>query len=455
MKKRIPLLILALVCLGIVLCVVGFHHAPTKTGESTPESAVQEKAEPTVILVEESFRGTAEELPSIYREAFRTSAPEIRFQTIPAEESQREIFNTKMRIEIMAGGGPDAYLLSCGDCQKNRSEMLFASPESAMRSRLFYPLDDFIAEAEHFNPEQLNEKILALGQTDEGQMLLPLTYTYPVAWVKKSELKKVDSLTWEDIVSGKSKSLKWSVDRASDYPIGFSFLFPELADWERDNLLITREELAKRIEEKNTLQPLRFDESLNGSAGYALLNYWMFLNNRQKNLAYLPLCNEDETITAAVTLYAAINANASPEKAKTAFSLFDFMLSDELVSGEGFYVRTVDTPREEGIKVYVGQTFYSSLYASPISEQIYSFVSGISVKDRDGFLEGSFKEKPKGSMEAIREFRDRIGHVRFYSSVDAALNKMILDAYLYEETENAEELADRTYDTLLMILAES
>ena len=413
-----------------------------------------EQSEKILICVDKNFQSAAENLLSYYKLALKASAPEIQFQWIPAEKSEREIFITKTRLELMSGGGPDAFLLSSGDCTLNEREVLFSSPESAMHSRLFYPLDDFIANADFFQKDQLNPQVLAVGRTDEGQMLLPLMYTYPVAWVAQSETKKVNSLDWKEIVSGKSKRLKMAVERASGYPIGFTFLFPELADWERDNLLISRAELTEKVEEKRSLEPL-WSESAPSTVGAGLLSYRLFENAPQKKeLAYLPLTGEDGSITAAVTLFAAINVNTSPQKAKAAFSLFDFMLSDELVSGQGVYWKTIESVHEGEMKVYQGQQFYSfEIYTSRVVNYVFPIVNGISVKDQGEFLEGSFSPKRTGSVEAVREFRDRIGQARFYSNVDAALNEMMRVAY--GSKKSSETIADEMYDTMLMILAEA
>lgn len=413
----------------------------------------QGDAQTAVICVDKSFQRTAEELLACYQAVYLDSAPEIEFLPIPAEENEREIFITKTRLEIMSGAGPDAFLVSCADCFLNETEMLFSSPESAMHSRLFYPLDDLMADSQFFQKEQLNQNVLAAGQNEQGQVLLPLLYTYPVAWVGQKQAKQEKSLSWEDMVSSDNESLQMAAELASGYPIGFTFLFPRLTDWERDNLLISREELSERIEEKQSLQTLA---SIPQNVGAGLLSYKLFENVPQnKKLIYLPLCGEDGSITAAVTFFAAINANTSPEKAGAAFSLFDFMLSNQLVSGEGYYIKTTyDEAAGTETKIYRDRDFYSSsIYACTTGADTYPLVSGISVKDSGKFLNGSFQTGSDESLRTIASFRDRIEHVRFYSSVDALLNTTIMQSL--SSGKSSTELADEIYNKMLMIMAES
>lgn len=436
----------AVIALGIIFLPGFFQNR-----DSLQPGGTQEGVSEVTVCVDKSFLTAAEELLSCYQEVYPDSAPKIKFLPIPAEENEREIFITKTRLEVMSGAGPDAFLVSCADCLLNETEMLFPSPESAMRSRLFYPLDELIAESRFFQKEQLNPEVLAAGRNEQGQVLLPLLYTFPVSWAGPEDAKQADSLSWESLVSSNSESLQMAAELASGYPIGFTFLFPELADWEKDNLLISREELSERIEEKRTLPVLT---SIPPNVGARPLSYQLFRETPQDQaLTLFPLCGEDGGITAAVTLFAAINANASPEKAAAAFSLFDFMLSDQLVSGEGYYLRsTYDKFTGEETKIYRGGDFYSfKIYSSTGGVDLF-LVSGISVKDSDEFLGGSFQASSDEEIETIAGFRDRIQHVRFYSSLDAMLNTVTLE--LYDKEKSSSELADEIYDRLLIILAE-
>lgn len=455
-QKWFSLIFLCCLLLVTVLLVSAFWilRASGRDAEQIPQPAgLQKETSEITVCVDKSFLTAAEELLACYQAVYPDSAPKIKFLPIPAEENEREIFITKTRLEIMSGAGPDAFLVSCADCFVNETEMLFSSPESAMHSRLFYPLDDLMADSQFFQKEQLNQNVLAAGQNEQGQVLLPLLYTYPVAWVEQAETVKADSLSWEGLVSSNSESLQMAAELASGYPMGFTFLFPELTDWDKDNLLISREELSERIEEKRTLQALT---SIPPNAGAWLLSYQFFNSVPQdQKLTFFPLCGEDGSITAAVTFFAAINANARPEKAAAAFSLFDFMLSDELVSGEGYYIKTTyDEAAGTETKIYRGRDFYSSsIYACTTGADTYPLVSGISVKDSGGFLNGSFQTGSDEGLHTIASFRDRVEHVRFYSSVDALLNTTIMQSL--SSGKSSTELADEIYNKMLMIMAES
>lgn len=77
----------------------------------------------------------------------------------------------QLRTEIMAGQGPDLFLL----CADNR--LLFPDPDKQMRAGVFLDLGPYMdtIAAGH----SLNETVLAAGQADGAQYLLPLTYSVP------------------------------------------------------------------------------------------------------------------------------------------------------------------------------------------------------------------------------------------------------------------------------------
>ena len=47
-----------------------------------------------------------------------------------------------------------------------------------MYSDTFLPLDDYMSDAKHMKPEEWNQTILESGRTEEGQVVLPVQYTF-------------------------------------------------------------------------------------------------------------------------------------------------------------------------------------------------------------------------------------------------------------------------------------
>ncbi len=162
---------------------------------------------------------------------------------IPSDETAAETRIKELRTEIMSGGGPDVFILG------NRSgPKLFENPEKAMYSDVFLPLDDYMNAAEYMKPEEWNQVILESGRTGEGQILLPLEYTFPAFAFQSSYLadpgeipsSTEELLSCEDPLIGESAvSLLYQI----------TYSLSELADYQQETLFYSEEELQKRVEE--------------------------------------------------------------------------------------------------------------------------------------------------------------------------------------------------------------
>ena len=123
---------------------------------------------------------------------------DVEFEILPEDESARKSALTRLRTEIMAGEGPDLFIAtSLGD-----AESLFLMPEKSMELGLFYPLDGFIEKAQYMEWDKLNQTVMAAGYSEEwGQVLLPLTYTFPVTFFLKHDLESAPAgSTWQDVL---------------------------------------------------------------------------------------------------------------------------------------------------------------------------------------------------------------------------------------------------------------
>ena len=124
-----------------------------------------------------------EEASQIYFARMAAKAEElydikVEFVGIPDETNEtRSYVIQQMRTEIMAGKGPDLFLLPSGGETIN-CEPLFLNVEEAMHSGIFLPLDDLIAEAEILNMENHFQVIMDAGKVGDKQLVLPLIYNY-------------------------------------------------------------------------------------------------------------------------------------------------------------------------------------------------------------------------------------------------------------------------------------
>lgn len=132
--------------------------------------------------------------------AFQAEHPDVAvtLDILPAESVQRELRLKRLRTQIMAGKGPDVYLLpSCNIITypekswrvssyltlKNQVEPLFSDPRQAMGNGVFLDISTYYDRDEALETEQLQQTVMDAGVLDGARCLLPLRYDFPVLFL--------------------------------------------------------------------------------------------------------------------------------------------------------------------------------------------------------------------------------------------------------------------------------
>lgn len=122
---------------------------------------------------------------------FKTLHPEVKLeiQVLPIAGQERESALSQLRLEIMAGEGPDVYLLPCGQRSPDDAmgEPLFADVTQAMESGTFFDLSLYYDGDEDL-ATTLNASIMEVGVLDGRRFTLPLGYNRPVLYVDREGL---------------------------------------------------------------------------------------------------------------------------------------------------------------------------------------------------------------------------------------------------------------------------
>lgn len=106
---------------------------------------------------------------------------EVKIQRLPDEKETRENEIQKLRTEIMAGKGPDVYLLEKEEENVIEEAIpLLENPYKTMQSGALAPLDEFMEKDSYWEDSTYNEVILKAGQYDETQYILPMSVRYDV-----------------------------------------------------------------------------------------------------------------------------------------------------------------------------------------------------------------------------------------------------------------------------------
>ena len=171
-------------------------------GDDTGETVLWIVTEPT------GGNGMNVQLACVMEE-FETQYPEVSFQVtiLPTDEGEREILLEQLRIQIMAGEGPDIYLLPTSDTvylseytDGVRVKALFTDIYQAMQMGVFADISEYYESDETLEKDRLVTEVMAAGAIDGARYVLPLRYDYRVLYTYLEDLRSF-GLEPEDISS--------------------------------------------------------------------------------------------------------------------------------------------------------------------------------------------------------------------------------------------------------------
>ncbi len=289
------------------------------------------------------------------------------FEFVPPGGAEREAALDRMRTEIMSGGGPDLFLIHCAGSYNNvpNGEALFLMPEKAMELGLFLPLDKYMENnTVHSEWDKMTDVILDAGRNKLGQVIIPITYTVPLAMYLKDEIPHTPSktMTWQDMLNDdKLKDVaavladgamdprledgewRYSIDAPAYCMLG------ELADSEKETLSFTEDELKAYIDQTFELQEYTFNSDLyfreKWYEGYLKVGmncciwnqpYTHGMNERDL-FSLVPFYSDDGGATGIILNYIAVNA--STKRPEDAFKVIDRLMSMKMQQEDIFYTQ--------------------------------------------------------------------------------------------------------------------
>lgn len=272
-------------------------------------------------------------------------------ENIPDEGVERSTSLTRIRTEIMAGKGPDLFICAqrlYGVSSGPDDTSLFNFPVQAMSNHMFMQLDDYIEKAEYMEWDKLQPDIMAVGRNDEGQQLLPLTYTFEASFFDSSyKTESQFPMTWDEMIDDPDPNI-----RALACYARLQDIFGNLSDYDKGVPAFTEEELkrvaAKQFAAYQTIPEGMREEQPNMSAmTLESLSYGDISLDDNQEYTIIPAYNLSGGITANITTFAAINRNARhPDEA---FKIVDYLLSPRVQQTSPIF-----QDRMEGLPVYVG-----------------------------------------------------------------------------------------------------
>lgn len=413
---------------------------PEPSGSEASASSNAQEGDPVVLCIEDSFEQDAYELENYLKTTGVET--EYEFLVLPNNTEDRETELTRLRTEIMAGEGPDAFILDAtvpGTVTDSGEplEALFPNVEKSMYSHLFLDVEEMVQNSETIDLANCNPTVMDVGVTSGGRFLLPLTYTFSVHIFDTAHLNDPNFTftSLEELLQSDEESLKGTL------AWGSFRLFPDcldpLVDYEGQNLLVTREAMQQAVEQADALVDLQ-DESYSESplvyqSGTGISMYSLLgLSSEDTEYTFFPVPNRNGGVTAAVTFYAAINANAAhPQEA---FDFIELLYSEELVTQQGFEVNGM----HYGTMFDYGD---NGFLAIPAKDRLL-----LQYAEDSGLL--------PGTLASFQGALDRIDSAKVYSDLDLDIYNLYETWHFERPEESLEELVDRTVSTMEMTLAE-
>lgn len=269
LQRSLCTMFLLLACFWLAACQTGSRE-PSAGGSSQPrpekseaasrvEATPEKPVEITVLLdyyYDSAGEGASKEAKELfggipgYGEAFTVKIQRLPFlDNIEGRNGQIE----QLRMEMMQDKGPDIVITrnysTVPGVQMDFSD-LFPIPQSAMKQRLFLPLDGYIANAQYMEWDKLLPKVMEAGKDGEGrQVLLPLVYSFRASLFESESGmdQQAFPMTRGQMLESEDPYIKGI---ASDGWCVFADALCGLVDYETEELNFTQQELldlAKRL----------------------------------------------------------------------------------------------------------------------------------------------------------------------------------------------------------------
>lgn len=363
------------------------------------------------------------------------SGVDIELEVLPLEGAELHTRLTRLRTELLSGGGPDVFLMYAPTLPER--ELLFQIPQIAM-DKYFMPLDELQDSAKFMEWDAMDQKVTAAGRTDKGQMLLPMFYGYNVAGTNEPVAEVPGS--WDEALKSGDRAVQEGYGSGLRRSGFRDVALTDVVDYEGETMLITQEELNQRV--KEALSFPYDDENAKSWSMTELASENECIEQGWAGPAetVFPLYNTDGGVTAKVNSYIAVNRNTTHKE--DALTLVDMMMSRDFLTLEGFW-------SESRTMNQSGMFLFNSLRAWNGGNPIYDdfFENGRSIMYAFSLTE---------EKEAIhREIIDKISYAYIPGAADQELIKLFKDCKSAGSEEEIDKLVSKCYTTIEMILAES
>lgn len=262
----------------------------------------------------------------------------VRLEALPADAQERADRLEQLRTQIMAGEGPDGYLMP--DQAAGGQETLFYDASLAMDNGLFADLSAYYDGDTALDTQALRQDIMDAGVLDGKRYLLPMRYNFQVIYADAAQLKAAgldparlgaNLYSFYDAVVESGRG-DWKQLGLAAFWRGWALL-PPAFDYEAREVVLSPEDMETFF--RRFQMAAAQDEPAAGAAPVDLWGYWRegktiakdsplsvqrlneilplvaIAKNEGTDLTMLPLAGIDGKTAAEVTYYGAASAHSA------------------------------------------------------------------------------------------------------------------------------------------------
>ena len=172
----------------------------------------------------------------------------IKVEYLPSEAEELETRLDQLRTLIMAGQGPDIYILPTGQ--------LFGDVEQSMRNGMFADISTLYDTDDELGKGELEQTVMDAGTVDGTRYVLPLRYTFPAVYIDASQLDSLglDVERMRESADGLLDEIAAKADPALAkyaWPMFYHnafCVFPNTLDYDRQSVALTEDEVEEYLE---------------------------------------------------------------------------------------------------------------------------------------------------------------------------------------------------------------
>ena len=396
---------------------------------------------------------------------------------LTADQEERSNRIDQLQTEMMAGQGPDIFILPCDDGFTYNETQLVENVEKGMVTGLFADLSQLYDQDETLEKDLLLEKVMDAGMMDGKRYILPLRYQYPIilaledelqgAGLEISELAQNSETFLSTVIAQEGNA--WHVSGANVFAANLINVFPSLCDYSTGEVSLDEETVVATLSQYMELLSSLDQKSIEADGGVwpnflsadrplstlflsdDLFFYLDIAYAQYQDLVAVPFAAQDGSIVANVSYYGAVSANCAA--VEEAYEFLKLFLSREVQSGGALEADGASYDASEWGTTH-GWPVRSDITAAELRAAVPQtpLAHGM-VEDLQQPVEG--EPAPMFPEEFFTEAYERIGEVRPYTQLDGSFSRAAMSLYDFTTyTPKTGEVENVAQDLLSQLEAE-